>query len=345
MEYLYDINEYDDDRHRRSGLWLSVFIHLLLLLLFLAPLFNNFPKTNEEFKGVLVVFGEDTQSDESSQESLEEVNNESNESSEEWEEEDSPSEAVENIEKEKNTPKEEPLKEEVIEEAVKKEAVELPAVFSKVLENDAVIEATDQEKEEKKLEEQKKQEELRKQQEEKKAREAAERKEQKEREEAQKQIEATAQAKKEQEAKAAAEKARRERELEEKKKQYGDLFNNGSGDSDNDSKKGNPIGDPDGAALEGISTGQAEIGGGLSDRGVAYEPAIKDNSQKAGKVVIRVCVDQNGKVIEAKYTQRGSNTTDRTLVEIAEAAALKYTFTSSDIDKQCGTIAIDFKLK
>ena len=56
-------------------------------------------------------------------------------------------------------------------------------------------------------------------------------------------------------------------------------------------------------------------------------------------------LDKNGNVIESKFTQRGSTTIDRTLITVAEEAAKKYQFTSSEQVKQCGTITINFKLK
>ncbi len=339
MDTLYDINEYDDNRNRRSSFWISIGIHLLLLLLFLAPFFNKLPTNNEEFKGVLVVFGSDIEGSSSSPEVTESESDSSISPEEEWEEEQELSSEEPVQEKEKEVP-ETPTKKEITEDA---------EVFSKVVVAEAELESAKEEaikvKQQKEAEQKKQMELAAKAKEEAQELEnkknAAAAKAKKEREE----LEQKKQEQLEKEQREAAEKARKQKELEEKKKQYGDLFSNGSGDSKNDGTKGKPIGDPDGKALEGVSTGRAEIGGGLSDRGVAYEPAITDDSQKAGKVVIRVCVDNKGNVIESKYTQRGSNTTDRTLVEIAEKAASKYTFTASNIDKQCGTITIDFKLK
>ena len=79
--------------------------------------------------------------------------------------------------------------------------------------------------------------------------------------------------------------------------------------------------------------------------GVLHEPKISDNSQKTGRVVISVCVDKTGRVIKATYTQKGSTTTDSELQRIAREAALQFKFTTSDIEEQCGTITVDFKLK
>jgi TonB family protein len=87
------------------------------------------------------------------------------------------------------------------------------------------------------------------------------------------------------------------------------------------------------------------VGGGLGNRGVKYEPTISDNSQKTGKVVVNVCVDKSGKVISAEYTQKGSTTTDSDLRALAERSARKFVFSESTIEKQCGTITIDFKVR
>jgi TonB family protein len=87
------------------------------------------------------------------------------------------------------------------------------------------------------------------------------------------------------------------------------------------------------------------VGGGLGSRGVKYEPKITDNSQKTGKVVVDVCVDKTGKVVSANYTQRGSTTTDSDLRALAERSAMKFIFTESAIEKQCGTITVDFKVR
>lgn len=96
----------------------------------------------------------------------------------------------------------------------------------------------------------------------------------------------------------------------------------------------------------GDGTGNGpSIGGGLGGRAVVRRGPINDDSQKSGKVVIEVCVDRNGNVTSASYTQRGSTTTDSTLKSKAEQAAKGYRFASSSVDNQCGTITFDFKLK
>lgn len=147
--------------------------------------------------------------------------------------------------------------------------------------------------------------------------------------------------------KAAEEEARKKAEYEKKKNEYGDLFGtgDGKGNTGTSGNQGSPDGDPNAKALEGISSGSGMIGGGLGNRGVLYEPSITDRSQKVGKVVVRVCVGRNGSVTEAEYTQKGSTTTDADLRSLAERSARQFKFTPSDVDKQCGTITIEFKVR
>jgi outer membrane biosynthesis protein TonB len=133
-------------------------------------------------------------------------------------------------------------------------------------------------------------------------------------------------------------------EAEANKKKYSGLFGNKEKEGSGGTEKEGSGGDPNSKNLDGLVKGNGKIGEGLVGRGVLKEPKISDKSQKAGKVVVRVCVDASGKVIEAKFTQKGSTTTDSHLVKIAEEGARKYQFSNSDLEKQCGTITIDFIL-
>ncbi len=144
----------------------------------------------------------------------------------------------------------------------------------------------------------------------------------------------------------AAEEATKQEAYNNTKKSYGDLLGgSGKGNTGKPGSQGDPSGDPNAKALEGISKGSGRVGGGLGNRGVLHEPRISDASQKTGRVVISVCVDKNGKVIKADYTQKGSTTTDSELKEIARKAALQFKFTDSAVEEQCGTITVDFKIR
>lgn len=143
----------------------------------------------------------------------------------------------------------------------------------------------------------------------------------------------------------AEEEAKKQAEVDAKKKQFGTLLGKGQGDNNTSGNQGDPKGDPNSKALDGLAKGSGRIGGGLSNRGVTYEPKFSDKSQKTGKVVIEICVDPTGNVTEAKFTQRGSNTTDSELVAIALKGAKEYKFSQGQAESQCGTVTIDFKVQ
>lgn len=136
----------------------------------------------------------------------------------------------------------------------------------------------------------------------------------------------------------------------EQKKKYSGLFGggstsgNGSGNNNPDGMKGDKGGLPDGKALDGLSKGTGRVGGGLNGRGIEYTPVFSDKSQRTGKVALIICVDKNGKVTGADFTQKGSTTSDSYLIDLARKTALQYRFAKSDIDSQCGTVTIDFKV-
>lgn len=146
--------------------------------------------------------------------------------------------------------------------------------------------------------------------------------------------------------KKAEEEARIQAEAEKTKSDIGGLFsgNSGSGQTGQAGNQGDPNGDPNADKLKGISTGSGVVGGGLGNRGVMTIPEITDKSQKEGTVVVRVCVDQTGKVVSAEYTQVGSTTADPLLVKIASDNSRMWKFLPSEVQKQCGTITYKFKL-
>jgi outer membrane biosynthesis protein TonB len=157
--------------------------------------------------------------------------------------------------------------------------------------------------------------------------------------------EAEIKAKEEEERKAAEAEAKRQEEIANSKKKFGSLFGKGQGNTGNPGSQGDPKGDPNSKVLEGIGKGSGQIGGGLANRGVTYTPKFNDSSQKTGKVVIAICVDNNGKVIKADFTQKGSTTTDSELIAIAKKGALAYKFSTAEVESQCGTVTVDFRLK
>lgn len=140
-------------------------------------------------------------------------------------------------------------------------------------------------------------------------------------------------------------KAKEKSEFDNKKKKFSDLLGGGKGNNNNKGNQGTEKGDPDGKVLVGMSKGSGRVGGGLSGRGVEFEPTFADNSQKTGKVSLSICVSNDGKVTKADFTQKGSTTSDTYLIDLARKTALKYRFSKSEIDSQCGTVTVDFKVQ
>lgn len=146
----------------------------------------------------------------------------------------------------------------------------------------------------------------------------------------------------------AAEKAAAEKAAADKLK--GDLAGalsgsgSGKGNTGTPGNQGDPSGDPNADKLSGVSTGVGTVGGGLGGRGVVAAPKITDNSQDRGKVVVRVCVDANGTVTSATYTQQGSTATSTKLRDLAIANARSWKF-AAGADNQCGTITYNFQVQ
>lgn len=127
------------------------------------------------------------------------------------------------------------------------------------------------------------------------------------------------------------------------------LFGSGSGggNTNKPGDGGSPDGDPDATAIGNKSFGSGQIGGGLGSRGVMSSPALVENSQKSGKVVVELCVGADGSVIPSsvKFTQRGSTTTDSQLVNAAIRNAKRWGFSRGTVDRQCGTITYNFRVQ
>ncbi|MEL6987110.1 MAG: cell envelope integrity protein TolA [Bacteroidota bacterium] len=299
-----------EKKNKRKGLITSLIIHALLLLLLILP-FMKFPFPPPGQEGIVVSFG------------MPEVGSGDDRPDTQQEENVKPTPpSAQTPTEEKTEEKETEATKPKAAEPTKSEPVDL------LTQKNADVD----------LQAQKEQERIR--QEKIQAQKLAEAERQRQREEAEAKKLAEEAARKK-----AAEEARKKAEYDAAKKQYGDLLGKGKGKTSTAGNQGDPGGDPDASQLEGISTGSGMIGGGLSNRGVKSEPNIQDNSQKTGKVVVKVCVDENGNVTSAQYTQLGSTTNDGDLKALAVESARKFKFTRSTTDKQCGTITIDFKLK
>jgi outer membrane biosynthesis protein TonB len=184
-------------------------------------------------------------------------------------------------------------------------------------------------------------------------------------EEAKYQAESAARAKRQQEDAARAAEAQRQAQAQEAaraaqaaKDKFKGKFGNGSGSGTNGGEgtgtgrgntgrpgsQGSPDGDPNSQVLSGLGRGAGTVNG-FGGRGVRSAPKLDENSQKQGKVVLKVCVDADGNVSSADYSAVGSNSNDGDLIDAAKRNARQYKFAAGNVDKQCGTITYNFIVK
>ncbi len=149
----------------------------------------------------------------------------------------------------------------------------------------------------------------------------------------------------EEEARKRAAEEKKKQELEEQKRKYGQILSGGERAGTEPGDRGDPSGEPDKSILDNLTKGAGNIGGGLTDRRVLFEPEVVDRSQKTGTVVVSICVNSRGDVVSQRFTQRGSTTTDKQLVDIAIDAASKYRFERGALDEQCGTVTFIFRVQ
>ena len=131
--------------------------------------------------------------------------------------------------------------------------------------------------------------------------------------------------------------------------------NSSTGDGEGGGKgdQGQLDGDPNSKSYQGSGTGQGTgEGSGLGDgnvrlagRQLKYKPVVNDKSQSRGKVVIQIKVDRSGKVVDARYTQAGSTTSDEGLIKTSIEAAFKYRFDTNNGATELQTGAISFIYK
>ena len=122
------------------------------------------------------------------------------------------------------------------------------------------------------------------------------------------------------------------------------------GDGQGTGDKGVTDGDPNGKVYSGENTGLGDKGSGPSFRGkISHRvrrkiPTINDNSKEEGKVAINISVDENGNVIVANYSEKGSTTSSAYLRGLALKAARDIKFSpKQDADEETGTVIFNFK--
>ena len=85
------------------------------------------------------------------------------------------------------------------------------------------------------------------------------------------------------------------------------------------------------------------VDGSLKSRNIIKKGEIKGNQQPRGRVVIDICVDAKGNVIEKNFQPNGSSTLDNMLISNALDAAGEYKFEMSTEDRSCGSVTFYFR--
>jgi TonB family protein len=129
------------------------------------------------------------------------------------------------------------------------------------------------------------------------------------------------------------------------------IFHSNKGGVDEPEDLGNPyaregeenLASGDGGGLNPI--GNDQLDEGLRGRGLLGNlPVPSYPGNVSGKIVIRVTVDQNGRVKSATYEPKGSTSSDAALIAAAVEAAKRARFTESRSFAQGGTITYNFRL-
>jgi TonB family protein len=129
------------------------------------------------------------------------------------------------------------------------------------------------------------------------------------------------------------------------------IFQSNKGGVDEPEDLGNPFArEGDENLANGTGGGLNPVGNdqldeGLRGRGlVGNLPKPSYPGNVGGKIVIRVTVDQHGRVTNATYEPKGSTSSDAALIAAAKSAAMRARFTESRSFIQGGTITYNFKL-
>jgi outer membrane biosynthesis protein TonB len=129
----------------------------------------------------------------------------------------------------------------------------------------------------------------------------------------------------------------------------------GDGEGRGQGDQGDPNGDVGSKNYQGGGTGNGPGKGGnglgdgnvkLTGRKLRSRPPVKNPCETSrGKVVISISVNREGKVVDTKFAQSGSTSSDDCLIATARQAAMKYTFdaNSTAAETQTGSIVFIFK--
>ncbi|WP_136465127.1 energy transducer TonB [Flagellimonas onchidii] len=119
------------------------------------------------------------------------------------------------------------------------------------------------------------------------------------------------------------------------------------GDDNRDGDKGNPEGDPYATSYYGSPGSGSGTGGyGLNGRSLVSKGKVQQECNEDGRVVVRIVVDRNGKVIQATPGVKGTTNNAPCLLEPARKTAFlhKWNLDSKAPSQQIGFVVVNFKL-
>ena len=119
------------------------------------------------------------------------------------------------------------------------------------------------------------------------------------------------------------------------------------GDDNRPGDKGQPDGDPYATSYYGSPGSGSGTGGyGLNGRSLVSKGKVQQQCNQEGRVVVRIVVDRNGRVISATPGVKGTTNNNPCLLEPAKKTAFmhKWNLDSNAPSQQVGFVVVNFKL-
>ena len=119
------------------------------------------------------------------------------------------------------------------------------------------------------------------------------------------------------------------------------------GDDSRAGDKGSPDGDPYATSYYGSPGSGSGTGGyGLNGRSLENKGKVAQECNESGKVVVKIVVDRNGKVVSATPGVRGTTNNSACLLEPARKTAFmhKWNLDTNAPSQQVGFVVVNFKL-
>ncbi|WP_405413081.1 energy transducer TonB [Maribacter sp. Asnod1-A12] len=119
------------------------------------------------------------------------------------------------------------------------------------------------------------------------------------------------------------------------------------GDDNKAGDKGQPDGDPYATSYYGSPGSGSGTGGyGLNGRSLVNKGKVQQECNESGRVVVKIIVDRNGKVISAEPGVRGTTNNNPCLLDPAKKTAFmhKWNLDGNAPSQQVGFVVVNFKL-